>query len=98
MQDVRWKHHLQLEELADEQSRHERLCELNVIEQVVNVSQTTVVRDAWARGQELAVHGWVYSLNDGLLRDLALSISATDQLASRAGAALATPDRIQERS
>jgi carbonic anhydrase len=46
------------------------LCELNVIEQVANVCQTTIVRDAWERGQALAVHGWIYSLQDGLLRDL----------------------------
>jgi carbonic anhydrase len=96
VQDVRWKHHLQLEELDDEQRQHDRLCELNVIEQVVNVSQTTVVRDAWARGQELAVHGWVYDLHDGLLRDLALGISATEQLAVRASAALASNVRRHE--
>ena len=96
VQDVRWKHHLQLEELDDEQRQHDRLCELNVIEQVVNVSQTTVVRDAWARGQELAVHGWVYDLRDGLLRDLALGVSATEQLAARATAALASSVRRQE--
>jgi carbonic anhydrase len=96
VQDVRWKHHLQMDELEDEQRRHDRLCELNVIEQVVNVSQTTVVRDAWARGQELAVHGWVYDLRDGLLRDLALGVSATEQLAARASAALASSVRRNE--
>ena len=96
VQDVRWKHHLQLDELEDEQRRHDRLCELNVIEQVVNVSQTTVVRDAWARGQELAVHGWVYDVRDGLLRDLALGVSATEQLAARASAALDSSVRRNE--
>ncbi len=96
VQDVRWKHHLQLDELDGEQRQHERLCELNVIEQVVNVSQTTVVRDAWERGQELAVHGWIYDLCDGLLRDLAIGISATEQLAARAGAALAPSGRLRE--
>jgi len=70
VQDVRWKHQAELDGLETERLRHNRLCELNVVEQVVNVSQTTVVRDAWARGQELAVHGWVYDLQDGLLRDL----------------------------
>jgi carbonic anhydrase len=70
VQDVRWKHQAQLDALETEALRHSRLCELNVVEQVVNVSQTTVVRDAWARGQALAVHGWVYDLRDGLLRDL----------------------------
>ena len=89
VQDVRWKHQSQLDALDSEQERHDRLSELNVIEQVVNVSQTTVVRDAWARGQKLAVHGWVYDLRDGLLRDLVSSITATEQLASCAEAALA---------
>jgi carbonic anhydrase len=60
VQDVRWKHREQLDALATEAQRHDRLCELNVIEQVVNVSQTTVVREAWARGQALAMHGWIY--------------------------------------
>jgi len=56
-------------------SRIARVCELNVIEQVANVCQTTIVRDAWDRGQELNVHGWVYGLKDGLLRDLNTSAS-----------------------
>jgi carbonic anhydrase len=76
VQDVRWKHQAQLDALETEVQRHNRLCELNVIEQVVNVSQTTVVRDAWMRGQELAVHGWIYDLRDGLLRDLDMCVNA----------------------
>jgi carbonic anhydrase len=75
VEDVRWKYREQLERLGSESERHQRLCELNVIEQVVNVSQTTVVRDAWKRGQELAVHGWVYDVADGLLRDLEITVS-----------------------
>ena len=74
VQDVRAKHQPQLDELPTETERHRRLCELNVIEQVMNVSRTTVVRDAWARGQSVAVHGWVYDLHDGLLRDLDVCI------------------------
>ena len=70
VQDVRWKHQQDLERLATDADRHHRLCELNVIEQVINVSQTTIVRDAWARGQPLEVHGWIYGLRDGLLRNL----------------------------
>ena len=70
VQDVRWKHQQELERIASEEDRHNRLCELNVVEQVINVSQTTIVRDAWARGQPLEVHGWIYDLRDGLLRDL----------------------------
>ena len=77
VQDVRWKHRGQLDALPTEEAQHSRLCELNVIEQVVNVSQTTVVRDAWARGQSLGVHGWIYDLHDGLLKDLDVSVTAT---------------------
>jgi carbonic anhydrase len=80
VQDSRWKHRAELDALETEKERHDRLCELNVIEQVVNVSQTTVVRDAWARGQELSVHGWVYSLHDGLLRDLGVCVTAEAEL------------------
>jgi carbonic anhydrase len=80
VQDVRWKHQAQLDSLATEAQRHHRLCELNVIEQVVNVSQTTVVRDAWARGQALAVHGWVYDLHDGLIRDLGACVTADAEI------------------
>jgi len=77
VQDVRWKHQAELDSLPTEEQRHARLCEMNVVEQVVNVSQTTVVRDAWTRRQSLAVHGWIYDLHDGLLRDLAVSVTTT---------------------
>lgn len=70
VQDVRFKHREELDALESEEQRLRRLAELNVIEQVGNVGKTTAVRDAWARGQTLAVHGWVYDLRDGLLRDL----------------------------
>ena len=73
VQDVRWKHKAELEALRGEEQRQRRLCELNVIEQVINVSQTTVVSDAWGRGQQLAVHGLVYDIRDGLLHDLGVS-------------------------
>jgi carbonic anhydrase len=77
--DVGEKHNDELASLP-EQSRLDRLCELNVAEQVVNVSQTTIVEDAWARGQALTVHGLVYGLEDGLLRDLGVSISSTEEM------------------
>jgi carbonic anhydrase len=70
VQDVRAAHHEELAALPAEHDRHNRLCELNVAAQVINVNKTTVVRDARDRGQKLTVHGWVYDLNDGLLRDL----------------------------
>jgi carbonic anhydrase len=88
VQDVRGKHKAQLEAIEPGE-RHKRLCELNVIEQVVNVSQTTIVRDAWARGQALAVHGWVYDLRDGLLRDLGMNVAGEDELAECHESALA---------
>ncbi len=69
------------EELAPlpEESRFDRLCELNVVEQAINVCQTTIVEDVWARGQELTVHGLVYGLHDGLLRDLGVSTSSLER-------------------
>jgi carbonic anhydrase len=76
IQDVRSKHRSELEKLATEKERHQRLCELNVIEQAVNVSQTTIVRDAWSRGQPVAVHGWIYDIQDGLLRDLGVTVDS----------------------
>jgi carbonic anhydrase len=79
VQDVRSKHQSELDALPTETERHRRLCELNVIEQVMNVSRTTVVRDAWARGESLTIHGWVYDLSDGLLRDLDVCIGADTQ-------------------
>ena len=74
VQDVKHKHRAELEALADEAARHRRLCELNVVEQVLNVSQTTVVREAWARGQQLSLYGWIYDVADGLLHDLGLTL------------------------
>ena len=73
VQDVRAKHRAQIDALNSEAEQHARLCELNVIEQVINVKQTTVVRDAWARGQSVTVHGWIYDLSDGLIKDLDVS-------------------------
>ncbi len=84
VQDVRLKHFAQIAAIETEADQHRRLCELNVIEQVVNVSQTTVVRDAWARGHSLAVHGWVYDLRDGLLRDLGMCITSPAELPASA--------------
>jgi carbonic anhydrase len=87
VQHVRNKNRAQIDALPTEAQRHRRLCELNVVEQVVHVSQTTVLRDAWARGQALAVHGWVYDMEDGLLRDLDMCVTAEAELADRYEAA-----------
>ena len=86
--DVAQKHAGLLEEVELEALRHARLCELNVIEQVVNVCQTTMVEDAWARGQSLSVHGWVYSLLDGRVRQLGMDISGRDELPDAYAAAI----------
>ena len=82
VQDVIREHEAELMHIRDETQRLNRLCELNVIEQVLNVAQTTIVQGAWRRGQELTVHGWVYGLEDGLLRDLGVSIDSADGLAA----------------
>ena len=79
--DVSNKHSAFIQSQELDSMRHARLCEVNVIEQVVNVCQTTVVEDAWARGQDLAVHGWVYSLLDGRITDLSISVRNKEQLA-----------------
>jgi carbonic anhydrase len=71
--DVRDKHLTRLAPRGTEAEEHDRLCRLNVVEQVLNVTNTTVVRDAWARGQSLAVHGWIYGIEDGLLEDLEIT-------------------------
>jgi carbonic anhydrase len=80
VQDVSQRHARALEEITDERRRFARLCELNVVEQVFNVGQTTIVESAWARGQSLALHGWVYGLEDGLLRDLGVTASNPREL------------------
>ena len=74
VQDVLHGHEAVLAKIDDETKRLNRLCELNVIEQVLNVGRTTIVQSAWERGQELVVHGWIYDLEDGLLRDLEVSM------------------------
>jgi carbonic anhydrase len=75
IQDVREKHEESLARLGDDTQAASRLCELNVIEQVTNVCQTTIVLEAWERAQELTIHGWIYGLRDGLLRDLNVTIT-----------------------
>jgi len=88
VQDVRQKHEARLMRDAVAQ-RADRLCELNVIEQVANVCQTSIVQDAWDRGQSLAVHGWVYGLEDGLIRDMDFTAGAPDEALSAYKAAIA---------
>ena len=73
IRDVYRFHREQLDAIQDPREQRDKLCELNVVEQVQNVCNTTVVRNAWASGQQLAVHGWIYRLEDGLLRDLGIT-------------------------
>jgi carbonic anhydrase len=87
--DVAQKHVRLIEVIDTESMRHARLCELNVIEQVINVCQTTVVQDAWARGQALSVHGWIYGLHDGLVRQLGLNIDSAQALSEQYPVAIA---------
>ena len=82
VQDVMHVHEEILAQIDEESARVDRLCELNVIEQVVNVSRTTIVQNAWQRSQELVVHGWIYGLQDGRLRDLGLSVDNAAGLSS----------------
>ena len=89
VQDVNQKHEKYLGEVLPTKERAERLVELNVAEQVANVAQTTIVQDAWERGQPLTVHGWVYGLQDGLLRDLGVNVSAADEVAPKLKARMA---------
>jgi carbonic anhydrase len=96
VQDVRLKHR-DLLSVYPERAQHDLLVQLNVIEQVVNVCQTTAVQDAWARKQDLTIHGWIYALNDGLLRDLQISTADDEQLMAnyeRALAALRSGEKL----
>lgn len=89
VQDIHERHRAQVDALVGEEQRHRRLCELNVIEQVASVARTTMVQDAWARGQALSLHGWIYDIRDGLLRDLGMCITAPGELAASYAAACA---------
>ena len=90
VQDVREKHGKNFGHVRQRSpKRPDRLCELNVIEQVANVCQTTIVRDAWERGQKLEVHGWIYGLQDGLLRDLSVTADTFQEAQAAYRAALA---------
>lgn len=80
IQDVMRKHERLLSVIENERERFDRLCELNVIEQVTNVCETTIVQDAWQRGQSVNVHGWIYSLSDGLMQDLKIQVKNSDQM------------------
>jgi carbonic anhydrase len=83
VQDVHQKHERYLGDVLPSREKQDRLCELNVIEQVANVCQTTIVQDAWERGQSLTIHSWIYGLQDGLLRDLGVTVNGPGELSAK---------------
>ena len=76
VQDVERDHHRELRAIADDKARVDRLCELNVVEQVRNIARTTIVQDAWRRGHAVELHGWIYGLKDGIITDLGVTVRA----------------------
>ena len=92
VRDVHEKHEALVDACAAD-ARHDRLCELNAVEQAANVCHTTVVQDAWARGQDLTVHAWVYGLNDGLIHDLGFAVNGNAALKERYTATVAAIGR-----
>ena len=92
VKDVHQKHERYLGEVIPSPKRQDRLCELNVIEQVVNVCETTIVQDAWARAQDLTVHRWTYRLETGLVNDLGMSISSAEEMNVRYAKSLSCYD------
>jgi carbonic anhydrase len=92
VQDVAGRHAALLAQLPDDRARKDRLCELNVIEQVVHVARTTIVQDAWRRGQPLTLHAWIYRLDSGLVSDLGLEVDSSQALAELYPQAIAALD------
>src|SRR5262249_33582203 len=90
IQDVAERHRGALDAIGDDRKRIDRLCELNVIEQAANVVRTSIVQEAWSRGQALTVHAWIYALRDGLLRDLQFSVRGPGDLSGELAAAIST--------
>ena len=80
IRDIRERRELELAVLANPEEQINRLCEMNVVEQAINVGNTTIIQDAWSRGQDVTVHGWIYGLNNGLVRDLSVSVTSNEEL------------------
>ena len=80
IQDIMHKHRDDIEKAGDYDARLDKLCELNVIEQVANVGETTIVQDAWDRGQELFIHGWIYRIAEGIYRDMNITVGSLSGL------------------
>ena len=88
VQDVRDRHDRLIAQAPDDEAAMDRLCELNVVDQVRHVCHTTIVQDAWRRGQPLALHGWIYDVADGLLRDLHCTVTSLDEMSAAYAQAL----------
>jgi len=84
VRDVCQRHQRQLDKVKDKAALLRRLCELNAKEQVLNVANTTTIQDAWRRGQEITIHGWIYDIHDGLIKDLGVSVSETSASTNKA--------------
>ena len=80
IRDIQHRHHEKLDSLKSEAEQVGKLCELNAVEQVINVGNTTIIQDAWERGQKIAVHGWIYDIADGLLKDLDVTLASRREL------------------
>ncbi len=93
VQDVAEAHSEPLAAIVEAPQRERRLCELNVVEQVRSVGRTTIVQDAWARGQSVTLHGWIYDVRDGLLHDLDVTCRDADELAVRSRVAASAPSQ-----
>ena len=85
IKDVYRYHKAQIDAVQDAKEKEDLLCELNVIEQVANIAKTTIVQKAWKSGQELSVHGWIYSIEDGIVKDLDVSVTNLDEMSSSTG-------------
>ena len=97
VQDVHKRHVGMLAKLPEDE-RVPRLCELNVIEQVLNICQTTIVQAAWQRGQELAIHGWIYNLGDGLIRDTGMCVMNSEEIPSIYEQAVSLTGTLEEKT
>ncbi len=80
IRDIRERREVELAVLANPEEQINRLCEMNVVEQAINVGNTTIIQDAWSRGQDVTVHGWIYGLNNGLVHDLSVSVASNEEL------------------
>jgi carbonic anhydrase len=98
IKDVYWKHEALFAGITDEKKRNKLLCELNVIEQAANICRTTVLGDAWEKGQDVSVHGWIYDVHDGLICDLNINVSRTDNSQKVYQQALATLTKTESES